>query len=78
VFEGRVLTPLLHGGEQVPYAELVSRYRFVSPSQASNVLVTANRTFVRELRKVVAGYTSSEAETDEEIADLRRILAGCA
>jgi RNA polymerase sigma-70 factor (ECF subfamily) len=76
VFEGRVLSPLLHGGEQVSYADLVARYGFVSPSQASNVLVTANRMFVRELRKVVGAYTSTDAEADEEIADLRRILAG--
>jgi RNA polymerase sigma-70 factor (ECF subfamily) len=76
VFEGRVLSPLLRGGEQVAYSELVARYGFVSPSQASNVLVTANRMFVRELRRVVGAYTASDAETEEEIADLRRILAG--
>jgi RNA polymerase sigma-70 factor (ECF subfamily) len=76
VFEGRVLSPLLHGGEQISYAELVGRYGFVSPSQASNVLVTANRMFVRELQKVVGVYTATEAEAEEEIADLRRILAG--
>jgi RNA polymerase sigma-70 factor (ECF subfamily) len=78
VFDGRVLSPLLHGGEQLSYAELVARYGFVSPSQASNVLVTANRMFVRELRRVVGAYTSTEAEADAEIADLRRILAGSA
>jgi RNA polymerase sigma-70 factor (ECF subfamily) len=78
VFEGRVLSPLLHGGQQVPYSELVARHGFVSPSQASNALVTANRMFVRALRKVVGAYTTSDAETEEEIADLRRILAGSA
>jgi RNA polymerase sigma-70 factor (ECF subfamily) len=78
VFEGRVLAPLLHGGEQVAYSDLVARYGFVSPSQASNVLVTANRMFVRELRRVVGAYTSSDAETEEEIADLRRILTDSA
>jgi len=76
VFEGRVLLPLLHGGEQASYAELVRRYGFISPSQASNVLVTANRMFARELRKVVGAYTLTDAQADEEIADLRRILAG--
>jgi RNA polymerase sigma-70 factor (ECF subfamily) len=76
VFFGRVLSPLLHGGEQVPYSDLVARHGFVSPSQASNALVTANRMFVRALRKVVGAYTTSDAETEEEIADLRRILSG--
>jgi RNA polymerase sigma-70 factor (ECF subfamily) len=75
VFEGRVLSPVLHGGQQVSYGELVRRYGFVSPSQASNVLVTATRMFARELRKVVGAYASSDEEIDEEIADLRRILA---
>lgn len=76
VFEGRVLSPLLQGGEQVPYSELVARHGFVSPSQASNALVTANRMFVRALRRIVGAYTASAAETEEEIADLRRILSG--
>jgi RNA polymerase sigma-70 factor (ECF subfamily) len=77
VFEGRVLSPVLHGGRQVSYGELVRRNGFVSPSQASNVLVTATRMFARELRKVVGAYASSDREIDEEIADLRRILASC-
>jgi hypothetical protein len=34
--------------------------------------------FVRELRQIVGTYTSSDAEVEEEIADLRRILAGSA
>jgi RNA polymerase sigma-70 factor (ECF subfamily) len=75
VFEARVLRPMLQQEEPVAYGELVARYGFTSPSQASNVLVTANRTFVRELRKVVGAYASSEQDIDEEIADLRRILA---
>jgi hypothetical protein len=34
--------------------------------------------FARELRKVVGAYTSSDAEAEEEIADLHRILASSA
>jgi len=75
VFEARVLNPMLHRAEVVPYRELVKEFCFLSPSQACNVLVTANRMFVRELRKVVGAYASSEREVDEEIADLHRILA---
>jgi RNA polymerase sigma-70 factor (ECF subfamily) len=76
VFEGRVLCPLLYGDAPVPYGELVGRYGFVSPSQASNVLVTANRMFARALRDVVGAYTAGPDDVEEEIADLRRILAG--
>jgi RNA polymerase sigma-70 factor (ECF subfamily) len=75
VFEGRILGPMLHGGEQASYGELVQRYGFVSPSQASNALVTGTRMFKRELRAVIGAYASSDQQIDEEIADLRRILA---
>ena len=46
-----------------------------SPSQATNTLVTANRMFVRVLRAVVRDYVASDEEVDEEIVELRRILA---
>jgi RNA polymerase sigma-70 factor (ECF subfamily) len=76
VFEGRVLRPTLHQQDPVPYGELVRRLGFASPTQASNVLVTANRMFVRVLRAVVGAYERDEGQIDEEIADLRRTLSG--
>ena len=75
VFQGRVLDPILRHADPVPYAELVRRFGFASPSQASNVLVTANRMFVRALRTVIGAYERDEAEIDQEIAELRRILS---
>jgi RNA polymerase sigma-70 factor (ECF subfamily) len=75
VFEGRVLNPTLHQSEPTPYTELIERYRFASPSQASNVLVTANRMFLRILRQVVGRYEKTQEEIEEELLDLRRILA---
>jgi hypothetical protein len=74
VFEGRVLGPALQNTEPVPYQELVDRYGFISPAQASNALVTANRMFVRALRNVIGEYVQGEAEIEEEISDLRRIV----
>ena len=76
VFEGRVLLPTLGHAEPVPYAQLVRRYGFASPAQASNVLVTANRMFVRTLRRIVGAYACDDAEIEQEIEDLRKILAG--
>ena len=77
VFECRVLGPILEGTEAPDYRELVRRFGFESPSQASNVLATAKRTFARTLRSVVGEYTGSEEEIEEELGQLREILARC-
>src|SRR5687768_12504417 len=50
VFEARTLGPILRQEDPVPYGALVERFGFASPAQASNVLVTANRMFARNLR----------------------------
>jgi RNA polymerase sigma-70 factor (ECF subfamily) len=77
VFEGRVLEPTLGADRAVPYAELIARYGFESPAQASNVLVTGNRMFQRFLRAVVGRYERDEGAVEEELTEIRRILASC-
>ncbi len=76
VFECRLLSPSLEGTEPLPYAELVERFGLLSPVQAANVLVTAKRMFARHLRSVVAEYAEEEADVEEEIGELKAILAG--
>lgn len=76
VFECRLLGPTLEGTEPVDYAELVRRFGFQSPAQASNVLITAKRMYARALRAVVAEYAQDEEEIEAEIEELRQILAG--
>lgn len=73
VFQCRTLTPIEKGTEPVPYQELVSRFGFASPSQASNVLITAKRMFQRTLRGVISEYEIDDV--DAEILDLKRILS---
>lgn len=75
VFEGRVLTPALQGGEPAPYEELVASFSLASNDAASNLLVTGKRIFARNLRFTVMEYLSDETQVEEEIADLRKILA---
>jgi len=75
VFECRVLDPTLGQAEPLPYEQLVERFGFQSPTQASNTLITAKRMFARMLHSVVGEYTRDEAEIDAEIEDLRRILS---
>ena len=75
VFQCRVLDPLLGDREPVDYQELVQRFGFASPSQASNVLMTAKRMYARSLRGVVAAYACEGHEIESEIAELKRVLA---
>jgi len=75
VFENRILAPILHQGEAMPYEQLVQRYALASPAQASNVLITAKRMFVRVLRSLIAEYEPDEAQIDAEIADLQQALS---
>jgi DNA-directed RNA polymerase specialized sigma24 family protein len=75
MFESRVLQPSLNGDDPVPYEDLVSQLNLVSPAQASNLLITAKRMFKRALWDVVRDTVERDAEVDEEISDLRNILA---
>jgi hypothetical protein len=75
VFECRILTPVLEGSPPLGYDELVKRFGFRSPSQASNALITAKRMFERNLRATLGEYARSPTETEEEIREIRRILS---
>jgi hypothetical protein len=76
VFQHRLLGPCLLGTAPLEYDALVQRLGFESPSQASNVLITAKRLFGRGPRAVIAEYTSDDEAIESEIGDLRTILAG--
>lgn len=76
VFECRVVGPTLEGAKPPSYRELVERFKFRTPTQASNALTTAKRMYARALRSVVAEYAADSREIDSEIADLQRILSG--
>jgi hypothetical protein len=75
VFECRVLEPTLRGTPPASYSDLVARFNFRSPAHASNVLMTAKRTFERVLRSVVAEYAEDEGQVEQEIEDLHAILS---
>jgi DNA-directed RNA polymerase specialized sigma24 family protein len=75
IFKARTLLPVVENKEPVPYQVLVEQLGYLSPSQAANALITANRMFARILRGMVAMYASSEEEIEEEIRQLHEILA---
>lgn len=74
VFECRIVEPLLRGTSPVSYDELVRRFGFDSPKQATNALATAKRQFDEALHAVVGQYVANKEELEEEIAYLRAAL----
>ncbi|MBI1374546.1 MAG: hypothetical protein GC159_17650 [Phycisphaera sp.] len=74
VFDDRILRVTLCGRNPVPYNLIIKRYKFESPAQASNALITAKRTFQRILRSVIAEYAGDQTHVEHEIADLVAIL----
>jgi hypothetical protein len=76
IFDARVVTPMLEHSEPLSYEQLVARMGFTSPAQASNVLVTAKRMFIRIIRGVIGEYELGDEGIDAEIADLRLLLSG--
>jgi DNA-directed RNA polymerase specialized sigma24 family protein len=75
LFDVRVVGPTLRGEAAPAYEELVARFGFASPTQASNALVTAKRMFERTLRAVVMEYAGGGASVEGELRDLQEILS---
>ena len=75
VFEDRILGPLFDQSVPMPYERLVTRFGLRSPSEASNLLITAKRMFVRILREVVRETVAADRDIEPEIRELKRILA---
>ena len=74
VFESRLLNPLLNGSPEVSYTELVERFKFTSPAQAHNAMVTAKRKFAQCLRRVIGEYVPDEASIEVELSELLEML----
>ena len=75
VFQVRVLAPILKGAEPPSYEDIVERFGFSSPTQASNALVTGKRMFSRIMRSVISEYADDEDDIEAEIRDLQDILS---
>jgi len=75
VFECRVVGPLMEGAPVPDYREIVRRFGFRSPGQASNMLMTGKRMYARLLKAVVAQYAGGDADSESEIRGLHAALA---
>jgi DNA-directed RNA polymerase specialized sigma24 family protein len=75
ILEARILVPMFDDSPPMPYEELVERFGLRSPSEASNLLITAKRMFARVLREVVRETVADDKDVDAEIRELKRVLA---
>jgi DNA-directed RNA polymerase specialized sigma24 family protein len=75
VFSCRILEPALDQAPVPSYETLVSRFGFESPTQASNLLITARRNIRRALEGVVRDTVADESQVEREIRDLKAILS---
>ena len=75
LFADRILGPILEHTPPMPYERMVARFGLRSPSEASNLLITAKRMFQRVLRDVVRETVAADRDVEPEIRDLKRILA---
>ncbi len=70
----RVVEPVFRGAEPLGYEQIVQLFGFDSPRQAMNLLASAKRCFLDHLRLAISKYVE-ENRIEEELADLRRIVA---
>lgn len=75
IFRERFLRPTLAGSTPVAYSLLVESHDLKSQREAENILVNEKRHFGRALSAVIAEYAGSPEQAEEELLDLRRILA---
>ncbi|MBU1909604.1 MAG: hypothetical protein KJ726_06135 [Verrucomicrobia bacterium] len=75
IFQRRILDPVFSNEPPCAYEELVADFHLKSPAQASNLLITAKRSFQRSLEETIRETVADESEVSGEIAALKRALA---
>ena len=76
LFDARIVAPIFHGAEPLPYEEIVQRFDYASTAQAQNALVSAKRMFSRIMRRTLCEKGISPNAIDDEIRSLEECLAG--
>jgi hypothetical protein len=75
MFRIRLLEPLFHDAPQVPYDQLIESFGLKSPTDASNMLLSAKRIFKSHLTRVIKDYAEQDAATAAEIQALEEFVA---
>jgi hypothetical protein len=76
MFRIRILDPIFNDSLPVPYDQLIERFELRSPTEASNMLLSAKRIFKTHLERVIAAYAGANRATAEEIKALSSFLQG--
>jgi hypothetical protein len=74
MFRVRLLGPIFNDAPQPPYDELIERFGLKSPTDASNMLLTAKRIFKAHLTRVIKEYAEQDAATATEIQALEQFV----
>jgi hypothetical protein len=74
IFRIRLLDPVFHDAAPAPYEELIARFDLRSPTDASNLLLSAKRIFKMHLSRVIKDYTEQDAATALEIQALEQFI----
>jgi hypothetical protein len=74
MFRIRWLEPLFNDAPQVPYEQLIKSFGLKSPTDASNMLLSAKRIFKAHLTRVIKEYAEQDAATAEEIRSLEEFV----
>ena len=75
MFRIRLLEPLFNDAPQVPYEQLIETFGLKSPTDASNMLLSAKRIFKMHLTRVIKEYAERDVATAEEIHALEEFVA---
>lgn len=78
MFQIRLIDPMLNDAPQTPYEKLIERFGLKSPTDASNMLLSAKRMFKSHLTRVIEDYAGQDAATAAEIKALEEFIAGMA
>lgn len=74
IFKARIVLPATEGAAPVDFAALVEIHSLKSPVQASNLLTSARRVFVRKLASVLSRYLDEGQDFEDQLAELRKIF----
>jgi hypothetical protein len=75
MFRIRLLVPIFDGVSPVPYEQLIERFGLRSPTDASNMLLSAKRIFKMHLNNVIKEYAGQDAATAMEVQALEDLVS---
>lgn len=75
MFRLRLLDPVFNDTAPPPYDDLIARFDLRSPTDASNLLLSAKRIFKSHLNRVIRDYAGQDSATAAEIQALEDFIS---